>query len=122
VAIETKIGFNSVYEEGYLAGFLFTEAPQGTYLYTVAKRSDLVPLAMGPGAVVRPPKSSDDYRKDTILGQLALKEIEVNPDQSHAANWGGASSIGGGPRNPDGTMSRLTPEQVLEVCKGFTGR
>lgn len=121
VAIETKTGFNSVYEEGYLAGFLFTEAPQGTYLYTVAKRSDLVPMSMGPGAVVRPPKSSDDYRKDTILGALALKEIEVNPDQSHAANWGGASSIGGGPRNPDGTMSRLTPEQVLEVCKTFTG-
>jgi hypothetical protein len=120
-AVETKTGFDDVYNQGYLAGFLFTEAPQGTYLYTVAKRSDLVPLSMGPGAVVRPPKSSDDYRKDTILGALALAELAGNHEQSHAANWGGASSIGGGSRNPDGTMSRLTPVQVLEVCKGFTG-
>ncbi len=120
VAVETKTGFDDVYNQGYLAGFLFTEAPEGTLQYTVAKRSDLVPLSMGPGAVMRPPKSADDYRKDTILGALALAEFAGNHEQSHAANWGGASSIGGGPRNPDGTMSRLTPEQVLEVCKTFT--
>ncbi|MFA5813048.1 MAG: hypothetical protein WC862_00850 [Patescibacteria group bacterium] len=118
-AVETKIGFDDVYNQGFLAGVLFTDAPNGTLMYTVAKRSDLVPLAVGPGATKRPPTSLDDYRKDTILGQLALKEIEVNPEQSHAANWGGASSVGGSPRNPDGSQSKLIPEQVLEICRRF---
>jgi len=120
-AVETKTGFDEVYNKGFLAGVLYTSMAGGTLMYTIAKRSDLVPLQLGPGATKRPPTTSDDYRKDTILGQLALNEIAVNPEQSHAANWGGASSIGGGPRNPDGTMSRLSPEQVLEICKSFTG-
>jgi hypothetical protein len=89
-------------------------------MYTIGKRSDLVPLAVGPGAIKRPPTSNDDYRSDTILGALALAELEANPEQSHAANWGGASSIGGGPRNTDGSQSRLKPEQVLEICRRFT--
>ena len=118
-AVETKTGFDDVYNQGFLAGFLFAEAPNGTLMYTVAKRSDLVSLSLGPGAVKRPPTSLDDYRKDTILGQLALLELETNSEQSHAANWGGASSIGGSPRNPDGSQSQLTPEQVLEVCRRF---
>lgn len=118
-AVETKTGFDDVYNQGFLAGVLFTDAPNGTLMYTVAKRSDLVPLAVGPGATKRPPTSLNDYRKDTILGQLALKEIEVNPEQSHAANWGGASSIGGGPRNADGSQSRLNPAQVLAICEQF---
>lgn len=121
VSVSGVTGFDAVYSAGNLAGVLYADAPNGTRMYTVGKRSDLVPLPVGPGAVVRPPKSSEDYRKDTILGALALKEIEVNPDQSHSANWGGATTVGGSPRNPDSSQSRLTPEQVLEICKGFTG-
>lgn len=119
--IESSTGFDDLYNKGYLAGVLYTDAPNGTMMYTVAKRSDLVPLSVGPGAVVRPPKSVEDYRKDTILGALALKEIDVNPEQSHAGNWGGATTVGGAPRNADGSQSRLKPEQVLEICKSFTG-
>lgn len=121
-------GFDEVYNKGFLAGVLYTSMAGGTLMYTIAKRSDLVPLHLGPGATKRPPTSSDDYRKDTILGALALKEIEVNSEQSHVANWGGATSIGGSPRNEvevEGKKvnfgSRLTPEQVLAVCQGFTG-
>jgi len=121
VEVETATGFDGLYKSGFLAGVLYTDAPNGTRMYTVGKRSDLVPLPVGPGATVRPPKSVEDYRQDTILGALALAELEGNSEQSHAANWGGATTIGGGPRNPDGSQSRLTPEQVLEICKGFTG-
>lgn len=119
--VKSVTGFDAVYKAGYLAGVLFAEAPNGTTMYTVAKRSDLVPLAIGPGATVRPAKSNEDYRQDTILGALALAELAGNPQQSHAANWGGATTVGGSPRNPDGSQSRLKPEQVLEICKSFTG-
>ena len=121
-------GFDEVYSKGFLAGVLHTPMAGDTKMYTIAKRSDLVPLQLGPGAAKRPPTSSDDYLKGTILGRLALAEIECNHEQSHAANWGGATSIGGSPHNEievDGKKvnfgSRLVPEQVLEICKEFTG-
>lgn len=113
-------GFNALYATGALAGFLFFDAQEGTRVYTLAKRSDLVPLPIGPGSVCRPAKSSEDYLLGTILGRLGLLEMEENPAQSHQANWGGATSIGGGPRNPGGVGSVLTPEQVLGVCRSFT--
>lgn len=126
--LEAQTGFDSLYGAGFIAGVLFTEGPGGTTMYTIGKRSDLVPLPLGPGAIVRPPKSNEDYRQDTILGKLALAELEANPTQTHAANWGGATTVGGSPRNEvelDGKKvncySRLKPEQVLEICKSFTG-
>lgn len=119
--------FDEVYKAGYLAGVLYTPMAGGTMMYTVAKRSDLVPLAVGPGATKRPPTSLSDYREDNILGALALAELEGNPEQSHAANWGGGTTVGGSPRNEvemEGRKlnfgSRLTPEQVLAVCKRFS--
>lgn len=119
VPVETISGFDGLYKAGYLAGFLSNEGPGGTTMFTIAKRSDLVPFSLGPG-VVDPKKRDHNYRPDTVFGQLALAEIEVNPGQAHSTNWGGGSSVGGSPRNPDGSQSRLTPEQVLEVCKAFT--
>lgn len=120
VTVTQVNGFDEVYAKGFFAGVLYTDAPQETRMYTVAKRSDLVPLAIGPGSTKRPPTSVEDYRQDTILGALGLAELARNSVQSHAANWGGATSIGGSPRNPDGTMSCLTPSQVLEICERFT--
>lgn len=126
--VEAQIGFDSLYNAGYLAGVLYTEGANETTMYTIGKRSDLVPLPVGPGSVERPPKSNEDYRQDTILGRLALAELEANPTQTHAANWGGATTVGGSPRNEvevDGKKvncySKLKPEQVLEICKSFTG-
>lgn len=113
-------GFDTAYGEGALVAVLYTDAPHGTRMYTVGKRSDLVPFPVGPGARARPPQSAADYIEDTLLGRLALAELEGNPEQAHAANWGGATTVGGSPRNPDGSQSRLTPEQVLEICKSFT--
>lgn len=128
VPVTQVTGFDAVYGKGLLAGVLYMPMAGDTLMYTVGKRSDLVPLSIGPGALVRPPRSNDDYRVDTILGALALAELEGNPEQSHAANWGGATTIGGSPRNEveiEGKKvnfgSRLTPEQVLAVCRSFTG-
>lgn len=120
-AVESSTGFDGVYSQGFLAGFLYEDGPAGTRAYTLAKRSDLVPLAIGPGSTKRPATSPEDYVLGTILGQLALAEVEANPELPHASNWGGGTSIGGAPRLPDGSRSRLTPEQVLQVCERFTG-
>jgi hypothetical protein len=39
----------------------------------------------------------------------ALGEIEPG--------WGGGSTIGGAPRNADGSRSRLTPKQVFDAVE-----
>ncbi|MFA5945578.1 MAG: hypothetical protein WC802_01550 [Patescibacteria group bacterium] len=120
-AITGVTGFDQAYEGGALVAVLYTDAPNGTKMYTVGKRSDLVPFPVGPGSKVRPATSATDFLNDTLLGRLALAELEVNPEQSLAGNWGGATTVGGSPRNPDGSQSRLTPEQILKICTGMTG-
>jgi len=87
-------GFPAAYDQGYDAAVLFTPAADGSTTYTIAKRSDLVGIPVGP---VSDPQS--------ILGRLAALE----------PGWGGGSSIGGSPRLPEGVSSRLTPEQVWAV-------
>jgi len=87
-------GFARAYQEGYDAAVLFTPAADGSTTYTVAKRSDLVNVPVGP--------ASDPQ---SVLGRLAALE----------PGWGGGSSIGGSPRLPEGVSSRLSPEQVWNV-------
>jgi hypothetical protein len=88
-------GFSALYEDGYDGGILFQDAADGTRTYTVAKRSDLVNLAIGP--VSRP---------GSLLAALAALE----------PGWGGGSSIGGSPRLEGGKSSSLTPDQVWEIA------
>jgi len=114
-------GFNDVYDRGYSAGITWKPVADGTWLYTVAKRSDFVQLAIGPGHVDRN-KDPSDYRTDTILGVLGMNELLVNPNQDPATSWGGGSNIGGSPRNkgPNGDMgSRLTPQDVIRIVRSF---
>lgn len=115
---EVTDGFQSVYDAGYLAGVVYSPAPEDSMLYTVGRRSDFVPLAVGPSHVNRQADAAS-YRNDTILGQLAQAEIEKNPAQEHGTNWGGASTVGGSCRNTGNVASRLTPEEVLAVCQSF---
>ncbi|MFZ2681654.1 MAG: hypothetical protein WAZ14_00965 [Patescibacteria group bacterium] len=117
--VQTQNGFGDLYKSGFLAGFLAEPQADGTVTYTVAKKSDLVDLPVGPSHVDRNADPAS-YRSDTVLGSLALLELEANPSQAHKANWGGGSSVGGSCRNEDKSASRLTPEQVLEVFKRFT--
>jgi hypothetical protein len=108
--VTSRDGFTSLYEDGYLAVALATPAAEGSTMWTVAKRSDLVPLALGPAD--RSSDRSGAYT-DSLLGRLASAEAELGCPA--ALNWGGGSSIGGSPRLPGGVGSRLPEAQVLSI-------
>lgn len=117
-AVEVKGGMEGFYAAGAVLGFLYQKLPDGTFMYTVAKASDLVPAKLGPGSKVRPVTDIAQF-ENTILGHLGGIEQMKNPSQSLAHTWGGGTSIGGSPRNPDGSSSRLTPDEVLEIFQQF---
>jgi hypothetical protein len=117
--VESETGFDSLYATGFCIGFLYQEGRGGTKQYTVAKKSDLMPGDLGPGSLVRPVTDVSQFDTKTILGALAVAEQEKNPQQDLAAQWGGGSSIGGSPRNKDGSYSVLTPDEVLKVFQRF---
>lgn len=114
-AVQTPDGFGPLYEAGYLAAALVTPANEASYTWVIGKRSDLVPLAIGPADGSK--DRSGEYLP-TILGALARAEAEkgVSPKD----NWGGGTSIGGSPRLPGGVGSRLSEAHVLEILNQFT--
>lgn len=119
--VESPDGFGDLYRRGYLAAALVTDAADDTRAWTVGKRSDLVPLAVGP-ADRDPTRKAGDYDTDTILGTLAARErkrFAVDP----SVNWGGGSCIGGSPRypSPSGQScgSKLDDEVVVAVLQTF---
>jgi hypothetical protein len=125
IEIDAADGFASAYGQGCLVAVLYMPAAEETSTYTVGKRSDFVGYPVGPSHADRN-ADPGSYRKDTLLGALGLAELEANPQQSHKDNWGGASTVGGSPRvtiERDGAKiqlaSKLTPSQVLEICKRF---
>jgi hypothetical protein len=94
--------FDLVYKDGHNRAVAMQRQPDGSIAYTIAKKSELVRnFPVGPASV-----------EGTILYEL--KQIEPG--------WGGGSTIGGAPRNPDGSRSRLTPKQVAEVIKRVVER
>lgn len=89
--------FSTLYEDGINAAIAYSLGFDGTWGYTVAKKSEFVNFPVGP--VSKP---------GTILHMLS----KVEP------GWGGGSSIGGAPRHPDGKRSSLPPTRVFElVCE-----
>lgn len=86
--------FDLIYQAGHHVAVAFQKLPDESYLYTIGKRSDLVDFPLGPHTV-----------PGTAL--YALNAVETG--------WGGSSSIGGAPRNPDGSRSKLTPTQVVDI-------
>ena len=100
-------GFKPLYDSGYVAAVLFDLLDDGTYRYTLAKASDLVPIRIGPIG----------HPDGTLLGKLAVGERQKNPHQPPESNWGGGSSIGGSPRNADRSSSRLNPHEVLQILR-----
>lgn len=104
----------------YLVRILYERKPDGTYGYLIGKRSELVDFPIGPSHRQRPAANNADYREDTLLGQLALRELERNPKVTHNSNWGGATVVGGECRCPDGSGSIQRPEEVLALAKAIT--
>jgi hypothetical protein len=99
--VTTPDGFGSLYAAGFLAAALVTEANENTLKWTIGKRSDLVPLALGPAT---DPKS--------LLAKLRV--LEGAPP---AETWGGGSTIMGSPRRPGGLSSSIPEPKVVEVLR-----
>lgn len=95
---DSHSGFQRLYSEGVTRAILYTSpSADGSIRYTVGKKSDLVGgFPVGPVS-----------KQGTILQVLHQRE----------PGWGGGSSIGGSPRNPDGSSSYLSPDQVFEIVQ-----
>lgn len=87
--------FPKMYKDGHKVVVAFYTQEDGSRAYTVGKVSDFVDFPLGPADKV-----------GTLLHILASRE----------PGWGGGSTIGGAPRNADGSRSRLSPEEVAYVA------
>lgn len=95
------LGFAPLYEAGVRAAVVMRSLEDGTFEYAIGKASDFV----------------DGFDVPAILAALCDEELGANPGQDRSRNWGGASTIGGSPRNADGSGSRLAPAQVVAVVE-----
>lgn len=87
--------FDLLYAAGHTKAVAYQENPDGSITYTVGKKSEMVAnFPVGPTP-----------RGGTILNALNERE----------AGWGGSTTIGGAPRNADGSRSRLTPDEVFAI-------
>jgi hypothetical protein len=90
--------FDLLYAQGYTKAVAYQQQPDGSYAYTVGKKSELVTgFPVGPHS-----------KPGTILATLAARE----------AGWGGGSTIGGAPRNSDGSRSHLSPDHIFNIIEG----
>ena len=81
----------ALFRDGHLRVVMYRRLPDGTWGYTLAKRSEFVKC----------------FPVSKILAALAERE----------AGWGGGSTIGGAPRNADGSRSRLAPDEVFAIVE-----
>ena len=94
--------FDLLYAEGHTRAIAYQELTDGSIVYTVGKKSELVTgFPVGPASV-----------PGTIL--YALNEREEG--------WGGGSTIGGAPRNADGSRSHLTPDEVFAIVESVLNK
>ena len=81
--------YSALYHAGFDRVVTYHYQKDGSIAYSIARRSDFI----------------SNFNVLEIFAQLNKLE----------PGWGGGSTIGGAPRNPDGSRSRLTPDQVREV-------
>jgi hypothetical protein len=97
MATGEKGAFASLYEAGHPRVVLKREQSDGTTAYTIAKQSEFVAgFPVGPTS-----------RAGSILAALAANE----------AGWDGSTTVGGAPRHPDGSQSRLASETVFAIVE-----
>ncbi len=80
-----------LFAEGHERVVIHTNLPDGTHGYTVAKRSEFVKC----------------FPVQRILAALDARE----------PGWGGGSTVGGAPRNADGSRSSLAPAEVFAIVE-----
>jgi hypothetical protein len=81
--------FDLLYKEGHTRAVAYSLMKDGSIAYTVGKKSEFV----------------SGFNIPAILAELNKLE----------PGWGGGSTIGGAPRNADGSRSRLSPDEVRDV-------
>lgn len=77
-----------LYKNGYNKIVVWQQLPDNSYAYSIAKKSEFV-----------------DFPIKNILEKLNFLE----------SGWGGSSTIGGAPKNIDGSRSKLKPEEVVII-------
>lgn len=80
-----------LFADGHQRVLIHSALRDGSHAYTVAKRSEFVKF----------------FPVRTILAALNDRE----------RGWGGGSTVGGAPRNADGSRSRLTPDEVFDIVE-----
>ena len=91
--------FRDLYRDGITRAVTCRPLEDGSWQYTIARKSDLVAgFPVGPTST-----------PGSILHALAERE----------PGWGGGSSIGGSPRNEDGSSSRLSPDEVFALIEAL---
>lgn len=100
------LGFVPLYEAGLRAAVVLRRLHDGTFEYAVGKASEFV----------------DGFDVPAVLAALRDAELLANPEQDVDRNWGGGSTIGGSPRNADGSASRLPPERVVALVERVLAR
>ncbi|NTW50273.1 MAG: hypothetical protein HGB19_11205 [Chlorobiales bacterium] len=94
--------FDLLYREGITCGVMYQKQPDGSVAYTIAKKSEFVPhFPVGPHT-----------EEGTILHALSEQE----------PGWGGGTTVGGAPRNMDGSRSRLSPDDVFTIINDLIAR
>jgi hypothetical protein len=81
----------ALFRDGHHRVVIYRQLPDGSFGYTVAKQSEFVKY----------------FPVGEILRVLHARE----------PGWGGGSTIGGAPRNEDGSRSRLPPEEVFALVE-----
>lgn len=93
--------FDLLYANGHTKAIAYQVLGDGSIAFTVGKKSELVGgFPVGPHSKV-----------GTILNALNERE----------KGWGGSSTIGGAPRNADGSRSRLTPDEIFAIVESLVG-
>ena len=89
--------FAVAYRAGYRRVIAYQPGELGSWSYTVARQSDFV----------------SDFPVESPGGQPSIMAAL----RARETGWGGGSTIGGAPRMPDGSRSRLSPDTVFEIVE-----
>ncbi len=84
--------FDLIYNDGYTKAVSWQLLADGSFSYTIGKKSEFV-----------------DFPVKEILEHLNSVE----------SGWGGGSTIGGAPRNTDGSRSKIQPEKLVLIINDF---
>lgn len=90
VAKSDSFIFDLLYKDGFTKAIACNEQKDGSWAYTIGKKSEFV-------------------------GGFPIPKILETLNLSYEAGWGGGTTIGGAPRNADGSRSRLSPTQIVEI-------